>query len=184
MSFAATPEAQNLTELMHNAFLATIKRHFQPTVSSICAFYDFQLCRQLESESAQQFYNALCALLVDCDLAMEDERKKLLAHQLVFGCRDSNTLQKLLTLKQSDFETIFAEMESQEKATENVRVIHSGSARGKIGTIPKGKNNPSQGHAKQKQGNTSNQSKQSLTCFGCGKPGHRVYSSECPARKA
>ncbi len=92
---------------------------FQPTVSSIHAFYDFQSRRQLESESAQQFCNALRALLVDCDVAMEDEWKKLLVHQLVFGCRDSNTLQKLLALKQTDFETIFAEMESQGKATEN-----------------------------------------------------------------
>ncbi len=37
---------------------------------------------------------------------------------------------------------------------------------------------------KQGQNAMSNQSKQALVWFGCGKPSHRVYSAECPAKQA
>ncbi len=66
-------------------------------------------------ESVAQFRNALRMLFVDCEVATEDECKKLLARQLVFGCRDSSTLQKLLMLRDLSLESIFAEMESQRK---------------------------------------------------------------------
>ncbi len=59
-------------------------------------------------------------------MATEDEQIMLLARQMVFGCCDSTTLQKLLMLKAFDLMSIFVEMESQEKVNENVRVIHGG----------------------------------------------------------
>ncbi len=66
-------------------------------------------------------------------MGSEEEWKCLLAHQLDFGCRNLSTLQKLLALRVFDLESIFSEMESQEKATENAKAIHEGGAKG--GTI-------------------------------------------------
>ncbi len=93
--------------------------------------------------SPQASSNALRTLLVDCDMQTEEEHKELLGRQLVFGCRDSSTLQKLLTLREISFETILAEMESQEKVNENARVIHGSVSKGKmsVSVVQKCKNN-------------------------------------------
>ncbi len=64
-------------------------------------------------------------------MGSEEERKRLLAHQLVIGCCDSSTPQKLLALRVFDLESIFSEMESQEKVTENAKAIHGGGAKGR-----------------------------------------------------
>ncbi len=42
----------------------------------------------------------------------------------------------------------------------------------------------SQNSNKQKQNNTDSPTKQSITCFSCGRQGHRVYSPDCPAKQA
>ncbi len=91
-SFACTPEALNIATTEFADSYAAVKKHFQPTISLIHAFFDFQSRRQQAGEPVAQFHNALWALLVDCEIATEHEHKKLLPHQLVFGCRDSSTL--------------------------------------------------------------------------------------------
>ncbi len=83
-------------------------------------------------------------------------------------------------------------MESQEKVKEDARVIHGGVAKGKLSVcvVHKGKigvpNNllKHQVHNKQKHDSVSNQTKSNLVCFGCGRPGHRVYLPECPVKQA
>ncbi len=187
-SFACMLEALNIASMSFANFYAAAKSHLQPTISLIHAFFDFQSRCQQTGEPVVQFRNALYMLLVDCEIATEDECKKLLAHQLVFGSRDSATLQKLLTLKEMNLESIFAEMESQEKVNENTRVIHGGGMKGKgaelsVCVAQKCKNSG----RNSKSSNTStvsNQKKQPLCCFGCGKLGHHVYVPNCPAKQA
>ncbi len=70
-----------------------MKSHLQMVMSPIHAFFNFQSRCQQEGESASQFYNGLQTLLVECEVQTEEECKKLLGRQLVFGCRDSSTLQ-------------------------------------------------------------------------------------------
>ncbi len=130
-SFACVPEVQMIATTSFADFFAAAKKHFQLTTSPICAYFHFQLHHQQAGESVAHFANALRMLLVDCEVATEAECKTLLARQLVFGCRGSPTLQKLLMLKEFNFESIYAEMESQEKANENVKVIHGGVEKGK-----------------------------------------------------
>ncbi len=76
-------------------------------------------------------------------------------------------------------------MESQEKANENAKVIHGGQnkARVSVSMVQKSKGQ-GQMAMNQRQNAMSNQMKQVLVCFGCGKPSHRVYSAECPAKQA
>ncbi len=83
-SFACMPEGQNLTGTSFENFQKAVKTHFQLTTSPMCAFFDFQSHRQHEGESASPFCNALWTLLVDCEVRNEEERKRLLGHQLVF----------------------------------------------------------------------------------------------------
>ncbi len=120
-SFACTPEALNIATTSFADFQKAAKCHFQPTMSPIHAYFDFQSRHQQEGKSVNQFCNALQTLLVDCEVATEVETKTLLACRMVFGCHDSAILQKLLALKVHDFESIFAEMESQEKGSENAK---------------------------------------------------------------
>ncbi len=95
-SFACTLEAQDLGGIPFAAFQKVTKDHFQPiTITSpIHTYFDFKSRKQQEGESTSQFRNALHMLLVDCEVATKVEHKMLWARQLVFGCRDLNTLQK------------------------------------------------------------------------------------------
>ncbi len=58
--------------------------------------------------------------------------------------------------------------------------------RASIGAVQGGrkKSLSSQMTGKQSQSGTSGHGKQSLVCFGYGKPGHGVYSAECTAKQA
>ncbi len=72
-------------------------------------------------------------------------------------------------------------MESQEKATENAKAIQGGGAKGRatVGAVQRGgkKFESPQTTSKLNRSGVSGQGNQSLVCFGCGKPGHRVYSA-------
>ncbi len=187
-SFAYMPEALDIATSSFAEFYAAAKRHFQLMVSPIHAHFDFQSRCQQAGEPVAHLANALRTLLLDCEVATEVERKTLLARQLVFGCRDSATLQKLLTLREMSFESIFAEMESQEKVNENTKVIHSSGVQGQGANFPvsiaqKCKNSGENG----KNSNTimvNSQQKQPFCCFGCGKAGHHIFAPNCPAKQA
>ncbi len=140
-SFACLPEALSMDTMTLANFHKAAKVHFQPITSPIHAYFDFQSRQQQEGETVSQFRNALCSLLVDCEVGSEEERKRLFTCQLVFGCRDSSTLQKLLALRVFDLESIFSEMESQEKATDNAKAIHGGGSTGRVvvGAVQRGR---------------------------------------------
>ncbi len=137
-TFVCTPEAQDPAGTSFTNFSKAVKAHFQLMMSPTRAFFNFQSRRQHEGESTNHFSNALRTLLVDCEVQLEEECEKLLGHQLVFGCHDSSTLQKLLTLKEMSFETILAEMESQEKANKNASTQLPGYASAMRSVSPDG----------------------------------------------
>ncbi len=87
-TFACTLEALSMHTTTFANFHKVAKAHFQPVTSPIHAYFDFQSRRQQEGETASQFQNVLHSLLVDCDVGSEEEQKRLLARQLVFGCCD------------------------------------------------------------------------------------------------
>ncbi len=179
-----TYKGQSIDTTSFADFYATAKKHFQPTTSPIHTFFYLQSRKQHEGESASQFCTVLQTLLVDCEVHNEEECKKLLGRQLVFGCRDSTTLEKLLTLREMSFETIFAEMESQEKVNENARVIHGGVLKGRMSVCVAQKGKNSTMPNKQKGSKMSDYTVQAIICFDCGKPGHCAYMPNCPAKQA
>ncbi len=71
---------------------------------------------------------------------------------------------------------------------ENARVIHDGVPKGRMSVCVAQKSKSSGRNSnmsnEQKGSKMSGNTVQTIVCFGCGKPGHRVYTSVCPAKQA
>ncbi len=102
--FASNPMACQLDMATFDAFSAEVKKYFQPCINTLRAHYDFTTRKQHEGKKVADYLCVLHALLVDCNIASPDEQRCALANQLVVGCRNRETLQKLFVIREPDFD--------------------------------------------------------------------------------
>ncbi len=63
-----------------------------------------------------EFLGALRAFLIDCQVQSADKQRRLLAHQIVLGCRSNDTLQKLFVIGEPDFDQMYNLMVAEDWA--------------------------------------------------------------------
>ncbi len=102
--FACNPMASQLDTATFNAFSAEVKKYFQPCIKTLRAHYNFMTRKQHEGEKVADYLCALHAVLVDCHITSLDEQRHALPNQLVVGCRNRETLQKLFVIRETDFD--------------------------------------------------------------------------------
>ncbi len=90
--FASQPLAQQLADSDHDAYAKAISEFFEELVNELHAEFNFQSCRQGPGEFVAEFLAALCTLLVDLKGNGTAAQERLLAKQLVFGCRDRSVM--------------------------------------------------------------------------------------------
>ncbi len=99
--------------------------------------YKFHLQKQNEQESVSVFLGALHALLIDCQVQNADEQRRLLAHHLVLGCRNKETLQKLFIIGEPNFNCMYDLMVAEERANVGTAAVQGGAIWkfGMVGTL-------------------------------------------------
>ncbi len=142
--FASNPSASRLSQDTIAEFSVAVKRFFQPPVNPLWAPFDFQHHHQQEGESAAKFLGALRTLLIDCDMQDAEEYQHALAKQLVLGCCNKDTLQKLLAMAELDLDRLYKVMEAEERANANASVLHhsSPSKVASVNTVPSRSSKP------------------------------------------
>ncbi len=186
--FASNPFICQLATATFDDFSAEVKKFFQPSINVLRAHYDFTMRRQKDGETVAEYLSALWTLLVDCHIPSADEQHRAIANQLVVGCRDKATLQKLFVVGEPDFNHVYQIMEAEERMTMDASVVHGGAA-SKFGALSS--------HSPQSHATTHKPNRQSpkdpgtqgpspgassTTCTNCGRHGHSARDQSCPAR--
>ncbi len=72
--FATNPMASQLDTATFDGFSTEVKKYFQPCINTLRAHYDFTTRKQHKGEKVADYLCALCALLVNCNIASPDEQ--------------------------------------------------------------------------------------------------------------
>ncbi|MCP4936894.1 MAG: hypothetical protein GY927_22495, partial [bacterium] len=198
--FLAMPDGENF-DRPHTAVLTALDRIFMPPVNRIIAMQKFRSRRQGEHELATAYETELRALAADCGFAgdlpnnggsWEDFE---IATMLKLHCRDKELQQKLFAEhSDSQLTAVLNCMRAHESAQSDVKTVRRATG-ASVNAVQEGNDKPA-GNSNIRKKRTPQQHKSEGTksgapkanqnsgnhCTACNRKGHKIGSSDCPAR--
>ncbi|MCP3662151.1 MAG: hypothetical protein GY696_06585, partial [Gammaproteobacteria bacterium] len=166
--FSGTPQCDNFTRA-HTVVVGVAQQLFQPRVNVVAANVNFRNRKQHPGEKVRDYITELRLLAADCQF--QDENREI-AIQLCVGCHSQQTQEKLLALRNLDYDPILQLMQADEEAVISAKEMRETL---KVGFVDKKRKSP------RIRGPPSKPEKPK-TCSHCGKSGHQPNDDSCPAR--
>ena len=168
----------------------TLNNYFVTKVNVPYERYQFRALKQSDTETVEQYISRLRQKATMCEFENADEQ---IRDQVIEKCKSTKLRTKLLEqghdLKLNDLCTIASTMELAEKQS---RQIEENTAARNVDTVnrvgtgarPKvsQQKNPRTYRATRNDADTEHRYTQQISCYRCGRSGHRSADANCPAR--
>lgn len=169
--------------LKYEDFIKELTTLFEPKINQVKAAFDFRKRIQSESESVTSFINDIRSLINKCNYKNPELEKRLLAEQLVIGCKSKLTQEKLLAESEIDYEKFVRIMLADETASKDSKILQSKNTYNEIDRLVQSKSFPkNSSNLNNESTNKNQQSKNNNYCFGCGRNTHFHLDDRCPAK--